>query len=229
MSKPIEIKDTLQRQMDIIPLDKLGASITIIGAGAIGSWTSLALAKMGFLNQTVIDFDTVGVENMNSQFYPLYMIGEPKVEALKSMVEMFTGHKLNVINDKYTGAKLTDNIVIAAVDSMEVRREAFLNTDNGMFIDPRMGAEQMHLYALRANADVDKETYMKSWYSDSEALHEKCTAKSTIYCANILSGLVAKTVKNVILKESYPRVLRWDLNGVHAQTAGFECWVKKEV
>ena len=61
----------LIRQFDLIPEDVLGEPITIIGVGAIGSWTTLALAKMGFQNLTVFDDDKVSIENMNSQFYPM--------------------------------------------------------------------------------------------------------------------------------------------------------------
>lgn len=221
-----DFSKTLTRQLDIIPISKLGTSISIIGAGAVGSWTSLALAKMGFINQTVWDYDTVEVENLANQFYPQMNIGFSKVIALQDMIEDFTGQKIKTVNDKYTGTTLPDAITIAAVDSMEVRKQIFENTQ-GMFIDPRMGAETMHLYVFDPNNERDREAYTKSWYSDSEALHEACTAKATMYCANILAGLVAKAVKDIATGNKYTRVLRWDLNGSAPATGGFECWVSE--
>ena len=66
----IELKNqNLTRQLDLIPIAVLGTRITIIGAGAVGGWTSLALAKMGFSNITVFDYDVVEVENLNCQLY----------------------------------------------------------------------------------------------------------------------------------------------------------------
>lgn len=220
----MKYSDTLTRQMDIIPFDKLAKSITIIGAGAVGSWTSLALAKMGFLNQTVWDMDTVDVENLNCQFFPAASVGSSKAMALEYMIERFTGQKIKTVEDKYTASPLRDSIVIAAVDNMQVRKDIFDNC-HGMFIDPRMGAEQMHLYVMNKKIEKDNTDYMNSWYPDSGAEHEACTAKSTIYCANILAGLVAKAVKDIATDNKYMRVTRWDLNGLAPRTGGFESWV----
>ena len=108
---------------------------------------------------------------------------------------------------------------------MQVRKDMW--EASGMakwFIDPRMGAETMHLYTLSHKNKEDIEAYEKAWYSNDDAKFEKCTAKSTIYCANILAGLVAKTVKNLAVEQEYTRVLRWNLNGTAPATGGFECW-----
>lgn len=211
----VDLKATLQRQADIIPLDKLGKSITIIGAGAVGSWVALSLAKMGFLNLTVWDYDTVDVVNMNCQMYPIDEIGNPKVDALRLMVKKFTGRDIQVVNDKFTGQDLTSDIVISAVDCMEVRLAALnaCQTTVSKFIDPRMGAEAAQLYVMHPIEEHG--SYMKSWFPNDEGVEAPCTAKSTIYCANVLAGLVCKAVKNIACGEKYTRVLKYDMSTNH--------------
>jgi molybdopterin/thiamine biosynthesis adenylyltransferase len=208
-------KETLTRQSDLIPMTALNNSITIIGAGAVGAWTTLALAKMGFTNLTVIDYDTVDIVNLNSQLYRYKDINKPKVEALKEIVKDFTDIDITIVNDKYTGAIITSNILIAAVDSMATRKMIWeKNKKIGYvkkFIDPRMGAETALLYVMNPNLDLDIKSYEKTLYDDSFAVQERCTSKSTIYCALNLSGLVSCQVKSIVTNNVYSRITQWDI------------------
>lgn len=213
MKTSYEFKDTLVRQSDLIPVDVLSKKITIIGAGAVGSWTALALAKMGFLNLEVWDDDVVSVENMNNQMYPITSIDEPKVQALGDMINMFTGHKIVTIKGRYEGEKIIGDIVISAVDNMKVRKSIWDNSQATWFIDPRMGAESALLYVMNRHDPADKVTYPKTLHSDEEGVHEPCTAKSTIYCANFLSGLVARSVKQVATASPHTRIMQANLAG----------------
>lgn len=200
----------LQRQWDLIPKTAYSKTIIIIGAGAVGSWTTLSLAKMGFGNITVFDHDEVDEVNISSQFYPISAIGKKKVVALQELVEDMTGFKVNVIPEKFTGTMLAADIVISAVDSMEVRKLVFDSCKLvDKFIDPRMGAESMLIYTF--NPKTDKDKYEASWYSDSNALAEACTAKATIYCANVIAGMIAKIVKNIACNEKYPFNVQYDM------------------
>lgn len=214
MTAPL-LNQHLTRQADLIPASILGEKITIIGAGAIGSWTALALAKMGFADITVFDHDTVEIENMNSQFYPLGAVGRLKVTALNDLLWSFTGQGAEINPCKYEKGQHR-GIVIAAVDSMEVRRLIWEQHKNRALatkaiIDPRMGAEQALLYAMNPMDAKDQKDYEKSLYSDADAVQEKCTAKATIYTANMLAGLVCKTVVDVLTRPDYLRIAQWNI------------------
>lgn len=205
----------LTRQRDIVPMAILDTPITIIGAGAIGSWTCLALAKMGFSTLEVWDHDEVNTVNLNSQFFRQRDVGKTKVGALRDLVEEFTGTKIPYRVRPYEGG-IFPGIVIAAVDSMAVRRTIWENhKDKGLhtkaIIDPRMGAESALLYVMNPMSGVDQGDYEKTLYSDDQAVQERCTAKATIYTANLLSGLVCKAVKDVLTKPDYLRVAQWDI------------------
>jgi len=193
----------LTRQMDIIPVDVLGEKITIIGAGAIGSFTALCLAKMGFADITIYDDDKIDEENMSCQFYRFKDITSPKVVALKYLLHDFTKTSPDIHEERYERG-VFPGIVISAVDSMEVRKKIWMNHKKQSpftkaIIDPRMGAETALLYVMNPMDDKDITTYEKTLYTDEAAVQERCTAKATIYTACMLAGLVAKAVKDVVV------------------------------
>jgi len=206
----------LTRQLEIIPVKVLNEKITIIGAGAIGSFTALTLAKMGFENITVYDDDTIEDENINSQFFRLSDVGRRKVEALRDLIEDFTGVNISYFPSRYEGGKIK-GIVISAVDSMEARRLIWeehkdFSIGTRLVIDPRMGAEQALCYAMNPLSNKDIASYEKTLYSDEDAVQERCTAKSTVYCALSLSAHVVKVVKDFLCNdEKYTRVMEWSV------------------
>lgn len=206
----------IARQFDLIPVSVLGEKITVIGAGAIGSFTVLALAKMGFGDITVFDFDKIEIENMSSQFYRFKDIGKNKAVALRELVKDFTNTEIEIIQDRYNGSRAFPGIVISAVDSMEVRKliwEAHKERapSTKAIVDPRMGAEVAACYVMSPMDKKDIESYEKTLYTDENAEQAPCTAKSTVYCALSLSGLVCTQIKGLLVKGVYGRVSTWDI------------------
>ena len=62
------------RQLEIAyPSQFKDRPITVIGAGGIGAATVVALAKTGFENITVYDFDTVEQHNLPNQLLPMWV------------------------------------------------------------------------------------------------------------------------------------------------------------
>ena len=91
----------LSRQNELISGDVLDKQIFFICCGAIGSFATLMLAKIGFHNITVIDFDTVEIANIGPQFFRFSDIGKPKAIALKDLVKDFTNIDITTKNEKY--------------------------------------------------------------------------------------------------------------------------------
>lgn len=211
-------QERLTRQLDLIPIECLGERIAIIGAGAVGSWTALALAKMGFGNIEIWDDDVVDVENMNCSLYRVSDVDTLKVDALCDIVEDFTEIRMGAHNERWIAGKPLSGIVIMAVDSMEVRRAIWENhvgraVATRFIIDPRMGAETALLYVMNPMDLKDAESYAKTLYADEAAVREPCTRKATAYCALGLSGLIAAQVKSIVTKQPYSRITQWDLPG----------------
>lgn len=206
----------ISRQLDLVPTTILSTPVNIIGAGAIGSWTALALAKMGFTNMTIWDHDEVDIVNMSSQFYRHQDIGRGKAASLAVLVQDFTGGECVplAVPEKWTGMKMR-GIVVMAVDSMEVRKQIYEAHKGHLpcdwLIDARMGAEVALLYTMNPNSTDDQRAYENTLYTDAEAVQERCTAKSTTYCALVLSGLVAKAVRDVLVRGKYMRNMTFSL------------------
>jgi hypothetical protein len=212
----------LTRQIDLIPIDNLAMPVRIVGAGAIGSFLTLQLVKMGFNDVEVWDFDTVSIENMSCQFYRFKDIGKPKVAALKEIIQDFTGVDITVHNMKFEPRADLRGVVVLAVDDMVARTAIWTTISNlcfqvRMVIDSRMGSESALMYVMNPFDDKDKAAYANTLYSNEDAVQERCTAKATIYTVNLLSGMVAKAIKNLACKENYPRVTQWSIKDDQCQ------------
>jgi hypothetical protein len=212
----METIDHIVRQYDILPPEKCNEQINIIGAGAIGSHVATYLARMGFPNISVWDFDKVSIENMNSQGYRYKDINKPKVVALEEIIRECANMSIEMHDEAYTeDSDPLRGIVLACADSMAVRKllwEKHCQSSHvKLFVDSRMGAEECLLYAMRPKVEKDDRAYRASLYSDEEAEKVPCTAKATCYTATMLSGLVCKTVKDWVTDNPYPREVAWSI------------------
>lgn len=211
----IKFEDRLIRQFDLIPADALNKRVLVVGAGAVGSFTVLTLAKMGISNITVVDFDTIDVANMNCQFYRTEDINKPKVVALHSLVKAFTDVAIKFLPikiDEKTQLGEFD-IVISAVDSMSVRKLLWekYKGKGVFFLDARMGGESILMYSIKSSDAKDITDYETTLYSDDDAVAERCTAKATMYTVNLIAGLMGKAVKDFITNNSYTRIVMWNV------------------
>jgi len=201
----------LTRQLDIIPMNSLAMPIEVIGCGAIGSHTIMALARMGFGNLTIYDYDKVSDVNLNNQGFSRHEIGRMKALCMRDRVDHEVGFVINAHCAKYQPSKFK-GIVIMAVDSMEARKEIWDGSNDAkLIIDPRMGAEYIKMYAMNPRDEKDRESYAKTLYTDEEAVQVRCTEKSTIYTAYLISGLIANVVKDFVTKNDYIRTLNWNI------------------
>jgi len=98
-----------QRRMPGHRQDALeGARIGIVGAGGIGGWVAVALARAGARSLTIIEHDLVDRSNLSRQPYDLDDLGGPKAHRLLPKLER---HAL-------TGAELTA-VALPAEDALE--------------------------------------------------------------------------------------------------------------
>ena len=205
------------RQLDILDPKLMDVPVVVIGAGATGSFTSLTLAKMGVRNITVYDFDTVEEHNLPNQFYRQYDVGKPKVEALREIIEQFEGIQITAKNEKYRGQRLS-GVVITCVDSMDARLNIWKfvknNPDVKLYIDSRMGAEVMRVFSLNPSDKFQCDAYAENLYPSSEALQERCTAKTIMYTVLSLASLLANQVKKFLVGDELKRELLFDLKTI---------------
>lgn len=172
------------RHQELIDTDLFTDTVTVIGAGATGSWLVLQLAKLGIKNITVYDFDIIESHNVPNQIFGIKNIGESKVEALQDYVKWNTGIEINAINEPYTNQRLS-GYVFCMVDTMAGRQEIWANAVKGKsaikhYVEPRMGLDVGRVYNVDPTNPIHHERYEDCFYSDEEAEVSACGASMTV-------------------------------------------------
>jgi sulfur carrier protein ThiS adenylyltransferase len=186
------------RQKDIVPADRLAdCKATVIGVGAIGRQVAIQLTAMGISWLQLIDFDTVEISNLASQGYMENDLGRPKVEATADICHQINqGLELYSANNRFRRSMEIGNVVFCCVDRIETRRLIWeaVKDKAGFFCDGRMSAEVLRVLTV---CDYEsRKHYPTTLFNAEEAFAGPCTAKTTIYCANIAAGfMVAQFAK----------------------------------
>jgi len=180
------------RQRDIIPPDRLLACrTTVVGVGAIGRQVALQLTAVGVPWLKLIDPDEVAPENLACQGYLEDDIGRLKVDATSQLCRQVNSTPdVVALPSRFQRNRDVGNAVFCCVDSIETRRLIWRAVQDkvDIFIDGRMSAEVLRV--LVACDPASREHYPTTLFSAEEAYSGSCTAKSTIYCANIAAGLM---------------------------------------
>lgn len=183
------------RQEGLVPSNFLMEPMAIIGCGAVGRQVALMLAAMGVEEITLHDFDRVGIENLAVQGFYEKDLGELKTDACKEiMLQINQDVEVHTVNEVAGIKTELQPIIFCCVDSMAGRRDIWgawkkCSKSEGIFVDSRLGAGVLRVVS-DVGGDAGGNQYLKSWYSDEDAEDLGCTARSTIYQANIVAGLV---------------------------------------
>ncbi len=182
----------LIRQRDLVPSDRLaGLTATVIGVGAIGRQVSLQLASIGVLSVQLIDFDIVDETNITTQGYLAADVGTLKVEATSSAINQIDSNiHVETINDRFRPRHVTGEAIFCCVDSISARAAIWRSVNAGcqFWADGRMLGETMRILCVAD--DIGRQHYPGTLFRQSEAQPGQCTARSTIYTANIAAGLI---------------------------------------
>ena len=180
------------RQRDIVPAERIAeCKATVIGVGAIGRQVALQLAAIGIPWLQLIDFDKVEWSNLASQGYLEGDMGKLKVNATLDLCWRINATvQIHAAPERFRKSMEIGNIVFCCVDRIDVRRMIWQATQDkvSFFADGRMSAEVLRI--LTACDVQSREHYPTTLFRADEAFVGPCTAKATIYCANIAAGLM---------------------------------------
>jgi len=192
MSNTIQLNERFSRQKDIVPPDRLAVCrATVIGVGAIGRQVALQLAAMGVPWLQLIDFDVVELSNLASQGYLEEDLGRPKVEATGELCHRISrGLELHQENERFRRSMEIGDAIFCAVDKIDIRRTIWdaIKDKATFFTDGRMSAEILRV--LTACDASTRKHYPTTLFAAGEAYAGPCTAKTTIFCANIAAGIM---------------------------------------
>ncbi len=186
------ISDRYLRQQELVPTERLGAhQATVIGVGAIGRQVALQLAAIGARRIQLVDFDRVDPTNITTQGYSSCDIGCLKVAATARVIrELDAEIELEEIADRYRPKFATGDVVFCCVDSIETRAAIWrsVGSRTSFFADGRMLAETIRVLACADAAS--RAYYPTTLFSANQATTGRCTARSTIYAANIAAAFM---------------------------------------
>jgi molybdopterin/thiamine biosynthesis adenylyltransferase len=207
------------RQTGLINPEKLAMPIAVIGAGGIGSWTTLALLKMGCQDVKTFDFDSIEEHNAGSQIYTDLDSGRPKVEILHNKLyhlvdnlDFFSPIQGKV--EKETLSWLLDRqIVVFGVDNIEARKEIYegIKGTAKFLIDGRMGGNTIQIYTVRLNNEEDCKFYEETVFPTEETLEVPCSERAVVYNCFVMAGLITDIVAQKANGDDTPRELIVDL------------------
>lgn len=184
---------------DAFQPEKATARIHIIGCGAVGSLLAETLARMGFTNITLYDFDVVCSHNIANQLYVENDIGKLKVDALAERLlainpEMRTGLKLK--KEGYTNQSL-NGYVFLCVDNIDLRRRIAednrLNPNIRFVTDFRMRLWDAQIFS----ADWTNCKAITSLLNSMQFTHEEAKEETPVSACNLTLSVIP-TVWNVV-------------------------------
>jgi sulfur carrier protein ThiS adenylyltransferase len=206
------------RYKDIVPAAALLAHpVTIIGIGSIGRQVALQLAAMGATQLTLIDFDKVEDVNLGPQGYNPDDIGKSKVDATaQACFRLNPQARITNYFERFHAFTPLTPAIFTCVDSIDARTfiwqvlaKPCADFAVPFYVDGRMAAETMRIITVSPNCYnrnrgdsedpiTSLEHYPTTLFPAAEAEPLPCTAKSTIYCANVCAGLmVAQFTKHL--------------------------------
>ena len=187
-----ENDERYSRQRDIVPPERIAdCKATVIGVGAIGRQVALQLSAMGIPWLQLVDHDTVEISNLASQGYLEGDMGQLKVNATQELcLRINAASQVQAVPERFRRSMEIGNVVFCCVDRIDVRRLIWESVKDkvSFFVDGRMSAEVLRI--LTACDAESRKHYPITLFNTDEAFVGPCTAKTTIYCANIAAGMM---------------------------------------
>lgn len=206
----------ISRHRELFDAEKFKTPITIIGAGATGSWLALALAKLGIDDIDIWDFDKVEEHNIPNQLYRLQYstdpmennkytgissdINQPKVNALYRIIYDSTTTEIKTHNEKFIEERLS-GIVFLMVDSMSERKRIWetsikMRPAIKLLVEPRMGLDVGRIYNVNPTNINNIKEYEDTYYSDDTAEVSACGNSMTVISSAL--GVTSWCVRQLI-------------------------------
>ena len=184
--------DRFTRQHALVPPERLQAvSATVIGVGAIGRQVALQLAALGIRRLQLIDFDTVEATNITTQGYYHGDLGSRKVAATAQVIQAIDPSiAVTTISDRFRPGQDLGDAIFCCVDSIATRAAIWRTVQSvcQFWADGRMLGEVVRV--LTATEESGRQHYPTTLFQPEEAQPGRCTARSTIYTANLAAGLM---------------------------------------
>lgn len=205
----------------------------IVGCGAVGRPLALTLASMGVRNFVLIDHDKVSGINLGTQGWRPGQIEHPKVVALGSDLHMQNTevhlnvlpcrwdtnlhHRLTVARAIGEPSELTHKfpsikrwVWCLCVDSIDTRRaigEALYREEAIpplAMMDARMNMDAVVTYYVGSREIYN--TWTRTLFAASDGVAGRCTARSTLYAAQLAASRMARNFVTAMRRIADPTI-----------------------
>lgn len=180
--------------------------ILVVGCGGIGAPTAFLLSKLGVRHLTIMDGDRIALHNVPTTVYTAQDIGRSKAHTLAKIIRTIGGRPKAIQRFYRSGRLPPADIVISAVDSMDVRRVLFrevVRQHVPFFIDGRIGGEHLRIYAIRPGSAEDQHTYQMSLVPNNRITPLPCVAQQVVDVGWITASLVVRAVRQWVAEKRY--------------------------
>ena len=172
--------------------------VTIGGLGSIGSWLCFMMSRL-VDKIYVYDFDKVEEVNMAGQIYGSRDLNKIKTEACSDMVSNYSPGTTIIQRSKFEKESPVTPICFAGFDSMQARKDMFESwkklENRELFVDGRLTAEQLWVYAVVKGKESEYEKYL---FSDDEVEDLPCSFKSTTHISSMIASIMTVMFTNYI-------------------------------
>ena len=209
------MSEVYKRQSGLIDPSLLGkTTVAIVGLGGLGSFATVALAKMGVGAFHLYDGDRVERHNIPNQMFFLNDLGIAKVTAIAEIAKAFGGGTYHCFEQVVTKDTIFfPRIILSCVDSMRSRKEVYeaaVMSHCRILIDTRSGGEMLRFIICPLEEKGGREAYEKTLYDDSKALELPCTERAIIYTGFIAGAVISALVKKEV-KEEIKEFMDWSV------------------
>jgi len=186
--------------------------VGLVGGGGIGAMTALVLSKMGVVQLTVWDGDTVSETNIATQWHRVSDVGKEKVFSLARSLEEFSDELLFEPMPEWVTEQTVFpyfDLLISAVDSITARKlvwdAIYRGEKPAWYLDQRMSARQyQHFLVCMADKQaVQNYANLLESISEDDVETEPCTEKATFFCSATAAGHAGNVLCNILRNETH--------------------------
>ena len=211
----------------------MNKQICLVGTGSVGSFTALALAKMGAKISRIYDDDKIESHNIPNQFFRLNDVGKKKTTAMKQLLKDFAETDVKTDGRVTLSTLFSEEIIISAVDSMDSRKiiwEQVKESKPEYYIDSRMGGKVFSVFTVDMNKPEEIEKYEESLVDDSETSPIPCTERTIIFNVLGLASFVCNQISKICNGDKLVNEIHFDYeNYVVVKNEGRDTAPKRKV
>lgn len=174
-------------------------NVIVGGAGGIGSWLILLLARLGVPNLMAYDDDQISATNLGGQLFSDSSVGQNKIYHLYDTVRSYASNIMfHGMEQKYIDTSETTEWMFMGFDNMAARTTMFNNWKKHLLslspesrkecilIDGRLEAEQFQIFCVTEDTmDAYESEHL---FGDHEIPDAPCTLKQTSHMAAMIAA-----------------------------------------